>query len=67
MGIYAPNSIFQRGNEIFFKNLIQVFLTVFIGKIVPGNSVANRANEDRYLSNEWVTWLPMKTCHKDAL
>lgn len=66
MGIYTPNPIFQRGNEIFFKNLIQVFLRIFIGKIPAHNSIANRTNEERFLAAVLVTGPRMKTCGEDA-
>ncbi len=66
MGIYTPNPIFQRGNEIFFKNLIQVFLRVFIGKIAADNSIANRTNEEGFSAGDLVTGPRMKSCREDA-
>ena len=65
MGIYPPNSIFQRENEFFFKILFRFFYPVFIGKINGHNAFANCTNQDQFSLVDWIAILRMKTYNED--
>lgn len=67
MKIYPPKSIFQRGNETFFKNFIQVFYPVFIGKIKDPEAVANCAIDGQFPVKNGAPHLLTKTYKKDDL